>query len=952
MKWSFTLGFTLSLLFFASALQSQNTCEYTLELFDSFGDGWNGAALTVSINGTPTVYTLDDVNDNGFNNIFTLDITDGDEVMLSYQSGVFEFEVTYNLVNPIGVTIFTDGPQPTVGDVFNQVLGCSCFSLDPTSVVVDNVRAFRADLSWMTNFENDSYLLEYDTTGFTPGTGNNFDDATSGETTLFNLEQKTTYDVYIYVACENGDTSNAVGPYTFETLWAIDVGVSDVLMPVTDCGLTTMDTVTVVLQNYGGLPQSLIPFNFSINGIPGGVPQPIDGFFTGVLGTDSTFTIEFETFANLSDFGEYEILAWTELEGDSDMTNDTFSLTITNIPIVAEYPYFIDFEEWNGGWTVEQAGFANASWGFGQPSASIINSAASGTAAWVTNLVGSYNNSELSYLISPCLDLSGLSEDPFISFSLNLNTEFDFDGLWLELSIDGGDSWNKVGTLGSGINWYNQDDFTQGVWWSGDNIFSGWVVAQHLLEGAAGAEDARLRFAFSTDGSVLREGVGIDNVYIFEPVQNDLAAASANHSSPDICGAEFDEITINIFNHGNTTQTGFDVSYQINGGAIITENVGALEVAPGEEVTYTFAQTFNSLGLTTFEVVTSIDAGDDFPGNDATSFFFSPLRSLPVQEDFENAAVPAGWTSDEFLFVTFPGGHNNPTFIISDNLADFDPVFELTTLPIGPIEAGTIVSFDYRYVDFFAGTDATVLGGNDRLELQVAPFCSDIFTTVLTIDSTNHDPSVDLKKVSVSLDDFVGEGVLIRWLATWGQGDYWVDLDNINILTCPSNLGLNIDITAQTDPNLENGAVSIVPTGGEGPYTFEWNTGSTSGTLTGLAAGDYEVTVTDFRGCSEETIINVDIDIVSSNEVEIISHINLFPNPTSGLSQLQVTFKESTNASIQLLNMMGQQLFETNTKDVTSANYDIDLRHQPNGVYLIRIVAGGEVYTTKLIRGK
>ena len=137
-------------------------------------------------------------------------------------------------------------------------------------------------------------------------------------------------------------------------------------MPETDCGLTTMDTVTVILQNFGGAPQSLIPFNFSINGIPGGVPQPIDGFFTGVLGTDSTFTIDFETFADLSVPGEYEILAWTELDGDSDPTNDTFRITITNIPIVADYPYYTDFEDWSGGWTVEQGGFASPSWDCGR----------------------------------------------------------------------------------------------------------------------------------------------------------------------------------------------------------------------------------------------------------------------------------------------------------------------------------------------------------------------------------------------------------------------------------------------------------------------------------------------------------------------------------------------------------------------------------------------------------
>jgi len=35
-----------------------NPCDYTIELFDSFGDGWNGSILNVSVGGTSTDYTI------------------------------------------------------------------------------------------------------------------------------------------------------------------------------------------------------------------------------------------------------------------------------------------------------------------------------------------------------------------------------------------------------------------------------------------------------------------------------------------------------------------------------------------------------------------------------------------------------------------------------------------------------------------------------------------------------------------------------------------------------------------------------------------------------------------------------------------------------------------------------------------------------------------------------
>ena len=46
-----------------------------------------------------------------------------------------------------------------------------------------------------------------------------------------------------------------------------------------------------------------------------------------------------------------------------------------------------------------------------------------------------------------------------------------------------------------------------------------------------------------------------------------------------------------------------------------------------------------------------------------------------------------------------------------------------------------------------------------------------------------------------------------------------------------------------------NGTATVVPTGGAEPYTYNWTSGSTQQTATGLAAGNYGVTLTDANGC-------------------------------------------------------------------------------------------------------
>ena len=216
MKWIFTLSIALVCVFFSSDIRAQSSCQYTLELFDSFGDGWNGASLTITINGVSSVYTLDNINDDGMNATFDIDIMEGDSVSFFYVEGGFPFEVSYQFLNPAGGTVFSDGftEPPMQGDVFSGVLSCSCFPLDPQDVTIDNIRAFNVNVNWQQADENDEYLLEFDTIGFTPGNGN-YATGTGDGTTLTGLEENTEYDLYLTVLCASGDTSSTIGPFTF-----------------------------------------------------------------------------------------------------------------------------------------------------------------------------------------------------------------------------------------------------------------------------------------------------------------------------------------------------------------------------------------------------------------------------------------------------------------------------------------------------------------------------------------------------------------------------------------------------------------------------------------------------------------------------------------------------------------------------------------------------------------
>ena len=61
----------------------------------------------------------------------------------------------------------------------------------------------------------------------------------------------------------------------------------------------------------------------------------------------------------------------------------------------------------------------------------------------------------------------------------------------------------------------------------------------------------------------------------------------------------------------------------------------------------------------------------------------------------------------------------------------------------------------------------------------------------------------------------------------------------------------------QASCNQSNGSATVVASGGVAPYTFQWETGSTAGTINGLAAGIYAVTITDSLGCVKADSVNI-----------------------------------------------------------------------------------------------
>jgi hypothetical protein len=296
-----------------------------------------------------------------------------------------------------------------------------------------------------------------------------------------------------------------------------NIGISSVIRPTSACGLSSTDSVEVVITNFGAAAQSSFDVGYSVNGVAI-TPETV----TSSLGVGMSMNYTFATTANLSTPGDYLIEAYTLLTGDSITSNDTSSATVTSIPTISSFPYAESFESGNGGWIAEGA----TTFQLGAPAATIIDTASDGTQAWVTNLAGIYNSNEAGWVNSPCFDMSTVLK-PYIELDVWWNSEFSWDGAVLQSSIDGGATWQKVGAFGDTVNWYTDNTINglSGIepsqeGWSGRNSSSngsaGWLTARRSLDSLIGQSSVRFRIAFGSDGSVQDEGFAFDNVRIYD----------------------------------------------------------------------------------------------------------------------------------------------------------------------------------------------------------------------------------------------------------------------------------------------------------------------------------------------------------------------------------------------------------------------------------------------------
>jgi len=100
----------------------------------------------------------------------------------------------------------------------------------------------------------------------------------------------------------------------------------------------------------------------------------------------------------------------------------------------------------------------------------------------------------------------------------------------------------------------------------------------------------------------------------------------------------------------------------------------------------------------------------------------------------------------------------------------------------------------------------------------------------------------------------VDDGFIFGWDLTFlGSGSN----DSLAFVNEPDPMLISSNVT-NASCGVCDGSVTVSASNGQAPYSYLWNTGGTTATLTNICAGIYQVQVTDANGCTQDFFVPVD----------------------------------------------------------------------------------------------
>jgi hypothetical protein len=190
---------------FSTAIcDTTDQCEYTLNLEDSYGDGWNGASIAVAQNGVVVVNNIT-VPSGQSQHTATVSLCGDVPTQLIWNSGSYDSECSFELLGPDGTVVATHTSMygissNTVIDTFTA--NCSGCMAPGNLAYTLSTDATSAIITWTAGSDETDWILEYQSESDSTWTIENISGTPTY--TITNLTPATNYVVRVKSDCTDG----------------------------------------------------------------------------------------------------------------------------------------------------------------------------------------------------------------------------------------------------------------------------------------------------------------------------------------------------------------------------------------------------------------------------------------------------------------------------------------------------------------------------------------------------------------------------------------------------------------------------------------------------------------------------------------------------------------------------------------------------------------------------
>jgi gliding motility-associated-like protein len=189
---------------------------------------------------------------------------------------------------------------------------------------------------------------------------------------------------------------------------------------------------------------------------------------------------------------------------------------------------------------------------------------------------------------------------------------------------------------------------------------------------------------------------------------------------------------------------------------------------------------------------------------------------------------------------------------------------------------GISLAFDTSRIDGLrAGGYSLIITDENFCSIDTTLSMESPGALTLVIDTTSVDCTGEIKGTAIAT---VTGGILpyeyywstedtTRAVEYLDMGDYWIIVTDSNGCTIADTFVIDQDPTVEFELAVaqeiscflgSDGILVVTVTSGIPPYSYLWNNGQTDSSITGISEGEYDVTVTDYKGCNnnESIVVN------------------------------------------------------------------------------------------------